>query len=168
MAYGDHTTKIRCTNSERSEKPQGVGPVTAAIRAVRTEPEPARRGTLRALAALPLAVAALTGPAAAPPSPDAAFIRTCNEALAYWDEIDARAISEDWDDVVVGQHVDRLNGMLDIVIATTPASRAGQAAKARVVAKEVETYCTEKDRTTQLVESLLRDLTDAAKLPHSA
>lgn len=107
-----------------------------------------------ALFALPLAMPA---PAAALPSPDAVLVSFCDEVLAFWSWIDRQAIAEDWDDDVLGAHSDRLTAMLDAVIAASPITASGRAAKARVVAREIDTFHTHKDRTDRLVESLVND-----------
>ncbi|TGD96198.1 hypothetical protein [Methylobacterium nonmethylotrophicum] len=113
-----------------------------------------RRAAFATLAVLPFAAPV---PAIASRGADGALVRLCTEAVRYWDWIDTQCIVENWDDDTLNAHCDRLNDMLETVIAATPLSAAGRAAKARVVARELDNFHKTMDRTDRLVESLVRD-----------
>ncbi len=137
-----------------------TGPVTKAIAAVRQPAEPARRGTLRALAALPLAVAALAGPAVALPYPDAELIRACDSALDAWAESDSRGVDEDWSDARIGQNVDVVFSGTERASNLKASTHAGLQAKARLLARHYapDFEDQEPDAAERLLISLLRDL----------
>lgn len=137
-----------------------TGPVTKAIAAVRQPAEPARRGTLRALAALPLAVAAFTGPAAALVSPDADLVLACDTALAAWAETDTRSAAVNWGDDRVGQNVDVVFNATERASNLPASTRAGIEAKARLLARHYrpDFEDQEPDAAERLLVSLLQDL----------